>query len=399
MASRKISADRIWPVAGPPIDHGVIVIDDANTIIDVGTIDQFEPGSIEFYSGDIVPGFINTHCHLELSHMKGVIPTGTKLIPFIRDIVNKRTGDSSIISEAIRSAEDEMIQSGIVAVGDISNTPDTFPTKEKNRLRYHTFIEVFDFLQGGSEAENIYKNARRIYQSLRLPSGHKKAMVPHAPYSVSQDLYALLRKEGISEDSTTSIHMQETQDEMELFSERKGAFYHFFEGFGKDIRHFQPNDQRPQLHAMAHMDAGRRTLMVHNTCTSASDINAARNWSKNVFWSTCANANLYIENRLPDYKVFIDSNARMTIGTDSLASNWQLNILEEMKTIHRYNSWIPFEKLLTWATVNGAQALGFDEILGTIQPGKSPGLVLITYPSGRKYWHHDAVAKLIVPSR
>ncbi|MBK6273708.1 MAG: amidohydrolase family protein [Saprospirales bacterium] len=96
-----------------------------------------------------------------------------------------------------------------------------------------------------------------------------------------------------------------------------------------------------------------------------------------TFWATCPNANLYIENRLPNYKNFLETNAQVCIGTDSLTSNWQLNILEEMKTILKFSSYLDFETVLKWATLNGAKALGFADSLGSIEIGKTPGLVLI----------------------
>ena len=111
--------------------------------------------------------------------------------------------------------------------------------------------------------------------------------------------------------------------------------------------------------------------------TTKQDIQAAISWNPNCYWATCPNANLYIENRLPDYKIFCDSNAKVTIGTDSLTSNWQLSVWEEIQTIRKYQSYLPLETLLTWATINGAEALGFEERLGSITIGKQPGLVHI----------------------
>ena len=111
-------------------------------------------------------------------------------------------------------------------------------------------------------------------------------------------------------------------------------------------------------------------------CT-ADDISTAHEWSDKVYWATCANANLYIENRLPNYQLFLDGNAKMTIGTDSLTSNWQLSVLDEMKTISKYQSYVSFETLLRWATLNGAEALGYEKDLGSLEVGKTPGLNLL----------------------
>ena len=143
------------------------------------------------------------------------------------------------------------------------------------------------------------------------------------------------------------------------------------------------------------MNPENRTLFVHNTLTSQADIEAAQAWSPNVFWATCANANLYIENRLPNYQHFINTNARMTIGTDSLTSNWQLSILEEMKTIQRFQSYLSFDILLKWATLNGAQALGFDDTLGSIEVGKTPGLSLLNLKKDKILRGDTKVKKLV----
>ena len=139
----------------------------------------------------------------------------------------------------------------------------------------------------------------------------------------------------------------------------------------------------------------RRTLLVHNSISDVLDIRAAQAWNQNIYWTTCANANLYIENRLPDYEAFIDAGARMTIGTDSLTSNWSLSIWDEIKTISRYNSYLNFEDLIQWATLNGAEALGFEKELGSIAPGKTPGINLIKFPTKYEYIAEGTVEKLL----
>jgi cytosine/adenosine deaminase-related metal-dependent hydrolase len=126
------------------------------------------------------------------------------------------------------------------------------------------------------------------------------------------------------------------------------------------------------------------------------DIQAAQRWGgDNVYWITCPNANLYIENRLPDYRHFIDTNANIAIGTDSLTSNWQLSILDEMKAIAKYQSYIPLEMLLRWATLNGAEALGFEDTLGSLVVGKTPGLNLLNIGKDFKLMDDTTVTKLV----
>lgn len=373
---RKISADRIFPVSSAPIYNGVIILDEAGKILALEDRGQHDPASLEIHRGVLIPAFINTHCHLELSHMKGVVDTGTALIPFITGVVTKRNMAPEIILEAIRQAEQEMLDGGIVAVGDISNVPDTFATKAAGRLRYYTFVEAFDFLQD-KEAERVFDASRAVFDQLEAEQGGRKALVPHAPYSVSKSLFQKIRQFNAGEKRTISIHNQETPPENELFLKGKSAFTDFYAGFGISLEGFEALGKTAIHYAIQHLDPNHRTLFVHNTLSTREDIAAAQAWSAETYWASCPNANLYIENRLPDYSAFIDANARVTLGTDSLTSNWQLSILEEMKTISRYQSYVPFENLLRWATLNGAEALGFNDTLGSLEAGKTPGLLLL----------------------
>ena len=370
---RKITADWLFPISSEPIENGVLIVDETGKILKIDHRDNHDAASLEQHKGVLVPGFVNTHCHLELSHMKGKVATGTTLIPFITGVVTQRGAAAEVIADAIETAEKEMIEGGIVAVGDISNVTDTFFQKAKGNLRYYTFVEMFDFLQD-QNAEAEFAKYKAVYDALPLAKGSQKTVVPHAPYSVSRTLFKKLNALNSKENVTISIHNQETQPEQDLFLHGKGDFYDFYGKFGVSLDAFKPSGKTAIHYALENMVPSVKTLFVHNTLTSKADIGAAQMWSENVYWATCPNANLYIENRLPNYQNFIAENARMTIGTDSLTSNWQLSILEEMKTIQRFQSYIPFEILIKWATLNGAKALGFDDTLGSFDIGKTPGI-------------------------
>ena len=374
---RKITADWLCPVSSEPIENGVIITDNEGKILSIEPRNSQDPGSLETHRGILTPGFINTHCHLELSHMQGKVDTGTGLIPFITGVVTQRNASAEIIAEAIQKAEQEMFDGGIVAVGDISNATDTFAVKAGGRLRYYTFLELFDFLQD-SGAQKAFLDGLAVYEKLELAAGSARSFVPHAPYSVSKSLFEKINAFNPKSNITVSIHNQETPPEELLFLEKKGAFLDFYGNFGISLEQFEAIGKSSIYYALAHMNPANRSIFVHNTLTTRADIEAAQAWSPHVYWATCPNANLYIENRLPNYSAFIDTQARVTIGTDSLTSNWQLSVLEEMKTIARYQSYVPFSTMLRWATLNGAQALGFEDTLGSFDVGKTPGILLIS---------------------
>ena len=390
----KITAKKIFDGNGNIWENTLLTLDQDGTILSIDRLSDADT-DVQNLQGFICPGFVNTHCHLELSHMKGKVDTGTGLIPFIKNVVTKRDADPEDIQEAIRQADAEMYENGIVAVGDISNKKDTQQVKYQSQIAYYTFVEMFDFMQE-SLAESTFQQYNDVYQYFEENHLNKKSIVPHAPYSVSDSLYKRIHEHNTGL-KTISIHNEETPDEISLFLDKSGGFPEFFGGFGFPMDDFTPTGKMPLFHAIQRLDPVHRTLFVHNTLTTVEGIIAAHHWSDKVYWTTCANANLYIENRLPDYRLFLDQQAKMTIGTDSLTSNWQLSVWEEIKTIHKYASYVPFPELIVWATKNGAEALGYENIFGTIEVGKKPGLVAlenITESDGR-YYLENATAERV----
>ncbi len=370
------TADYLYPIAKPPIRNGVITLDDAGQI--VGILDPASPDytapatAPQRLEGMLIPGFINAHCHLELSHLRGVSKTGKTLLPFLVDVVTLREVPREQIKAAIIEQDRLMWEAGIQAVGDICNTLDTAEVKRNSPIVYYSFVEHFDFLQG-HRAEATREQYAPVYAGQPEP----KSAVPHAPYTVSDALYPLINARNTGTE-TISIHNQETAAEDELFEHGTGPFLEFFAGFGVTLDDFEAPGTPSLYHALRRMDPTKRTLFVHNTLTTRAAIQAAEEWGKNgVYWATCPNANLYIENRLPRYERFLETGVKVCIGTDSLTSNWQLDVLEELRTISRYQSTVPFDDLLRWATLNGAEALQLDDRLGSLEVGKRPGLLLL----------------------
>lgn len=390
---KKFTADYLYPVSEPRREAAVIVTDEDGTILSIDALANHDPASVASFRGAIVPGFVNTHCHLELSHMRGKVDTGTGLLPFLRSVVKFRNMAQEEIDAAIRAADREMYEAGIVAVGDISNKLDTAEVKNESKLRYYTFVEMFDFLQEAG-AEETFARYLPVFEGQSTAHGNRKSVVPHAPYTVSKALFSRLR--GMQgPDETISIHNQETSHEDAFFLNKTGGFIDFYDMFQFSLDDFQPSGRHSIAYAMENMNPQQRTLFVHNTMTRPEDIAAAQAWSDRVYWATCPNANLFIENRLPNYRYFMDASARMTIGTDSLTSNWQLSVLEEMKTIARYQSYVPFDILLRWATLNGAEALGFEADLGSIEVGKRPGLNLLNLEGDGRIGADTTVQRLV----
>ncbi|WP_120517524.1 amidohydrolase family protein [Chitinophaga barathri] len=331
--------------------------------------------------GWLCPGFINTHCHLELSHMKGLIPEGTGLPLFLQSVMEQReTPPPEAVLDAMDKAVAAMKAEGIVAVGDICNTAASLPLKTRPGMYWHSFVECMGFIDAAAP--------RRLEHSLAVlarfrEKGMPGSLVPHAPYSVSATLFKLLA--GMENNIPVTIHNQESASEDSLYRSKTGAFLDFYKHFNMDISGFGMTGKTSLQSYLPYFSSTPRMLLVHNTYTQPEDIRYATAREQEIFWCLCPNANLYIESRLPDVTAFISEGARITLGTDSLASNRQLSIWAEINTIHQHFPEIPMATILQWATLNGAKALGISATYGSLEKGKKPGLVQIHNGNAKAY--------------
>lgn len=379
---RKFTADYIF--TGHEILPGNFVLITTLEGEVINIVDNQDAGdNIQTFKGLLAPGFINAHCHLELSHLKNLIVPGGGLVDFVQQVMRNRSSVEEAKLQAMQAAAQEMYGNGIVAVGDICNTPDSITVKKQSSLHWHNFIEVSGFIDavatkrladGQAVSTNFYTN--KLTQT---------SLSPHAPYSVSKTLFAQLNQATTNQ--LISIHNQECSAEDELYQNKSGDFLDLYKNFGIDIDAFQPTGKTSLQSWLPYFKNNQSILSVHNTFTSAADIDfykshciATEQTESNLslFFCLCINANKYIEQALPPIELLRKNNCPIVIGTDSYASNWQLSILEEIKTIQfaTANS-IPLTEILQWATINGARALQMEKIVGSFEKNKKPGIVLI----------------------
>ncbi len=360
-------------------EGNVLITDDNGVFMDI--ILQNEAGdNIEFFNGILSPGFINAHCHLELSHFKGLIPEKTGLVEFVFKIITERHFAEEEILSAVEAAENEMLQNGIVAVGDICNNSITIAQKNKQRLRYHNFIEVAGFVP--SDAKSRFETAVETQKQFLSTINHQPSTVsPHAPYSVSPELFKLIN--NLLNNNLVTIHNQETSAEDVFFNYRTGDFLNLYEKLNIDISFFKASNKNSLQIFLPYFTKGQSLILVHDVTTTKEDIKFAQLSTINhqlstLYFCLCPNANLYITDKLPDVNMLVDKHCNIILGTDSLASNHQLSILEEIKILQQNFPQIELSTMLQWATINGAVALQMDDNLGSFEKGKQPGVVLIT---------------------
>ncbi len=320
-----ISADKIYAINTTPLGDVVIVLDNRGLIMDVIASKEIDPLKIEHHQGYICPGFVNTHCHLELSFMKNKIEAGQGLHNFIKEVETLKKPNDEEVLEAIKAAGKEMYANGIVAVGDISNTANTFAYKANSpKIYYHTFLEIYAFDE--TRADAAFERGLKLQDELREFLDNRiylqSSITPHAPYSASVKLLDLFSEHAKKHNSILTIHNQETEDENLFFTEKKGNILDRLKSFNIPTDDWQAPGKSSLQATLPHLPAANKLQLVHNTFTNQEDILFANDYNKNLFWCFCINANLYIENKVPDVNLFLQNNCNITLGTDSYASNW-----------------------------------------------------------------------------
>lgn len=354
-------------------EHSVIVLDDDNKLKEIVMMQSVPADKLEVYEGIITPGFINAHCHLELSHLHKQIRQNTGFTGFAIELMSKRFSYSQeLIQEAMWIAEEQMWENGIVAVGDISNSADSFEIKAKSDLYFHTFIELIAL--NPSLAEKVMAAGKETLSKIKRD---KATLSPHAPYSVSFELMQAISK-ACSIGLPLTIHNQESAAENEFFEKGTGRVLDLYKHLNIDISYYTPHDKSSLQSYLTNLPADKNVILVHNTFTNNDDVVYAENYSKNLYWCLCPNANLYIENNFPDIKNLVKNNRKIVIGTDSLASNHQLSVISELNILLNNFKEITPAQTLTWATSNGAKALGIEDRYGSYLATQKPGLNLIS---------------------
>lgn len=388
---RYLQGKRIFPMHTNPVDDHVLILQDDESIAGIVPASEIDPTLIEHHAGYILPGFVNAHCHLELSHLLHVFPEKTGLPGFLSLVVQQRAAEPDLVQQAMQDADAYMWQHGIVAVGDISNVADTFALKAQSKIYYHTFIELLAF--DPARAPQLMEKGKALLaqaNSFNL----KASFAPHAPYSINEPLVKAITHHCAENGLPTSVHMLESNDENELYVQSTGLFRKLYREMGVAIdQFFSPTGKTSLASILPWFNQEVPTLLVHNTIATAWDAEWAEEMHPNLFWCMCPNANRFIEDRLPDIPMLQKEVQYITIGTDSLASNHQLSIASELQTIHIAFPEIKLPDLFRWATYYGAKALQIDHRFGSLEPGKRPGIIALETETADGQWKVTRLTK------
>ena len=376
MTRKRITASLVYTLDAEPIRNGFVEYDDEDgTVLAVGQCSSEE----EVSEGAIVPGFVNGHCHVELSHLHGKFVKGSGMAGFIDQINALRDwAGRERKQELVKEWMDKMWADGVSAMADISNDDSSFDIKAGHKMYTRTFLEVF-----GSEPEmcdGVMTEVSEL-QKVADAAGIDAAPTPHSCYTMSPQLLTASAAAGL-ERGYLSYHSQESQEEEDLLLSGTGAMYEnrLRNGMStppvtgeSSLKYFL--NRLGYAHAAPYDE---HILLVHNVCLRQDDIDAAKKVMKNVYWVVCPLSNMFIHNALPPIPLMRENGLDIMLGTDSLSSNDDLDMVAEMACLHRNFPEVPMEEILRWASLNGARFLGKDDMLGALKPGMKPGIVRIS---------------------
>jgi cytosine/adenosine deaminase-related metal-dependent hydrolase len=345
----------------------VALVHDSGTICSVEALPEAPSHALE---GWLCPGMINAHCHTELSHLHGKLDEGTGLDAFIRSVGAQRAATPEEIVAASRKAMEMMVNWGVVGLGDICNTVHASTAPTGLPIEVHAFIELFAFLP--ERAPAVLANG---YEKVKAFKSHA-SLTPHAPYSLSLPLMQGIAEWSLAHGGVLSFHNQESASEDELFRYKRGSMYDRLLSFGFDLSNWDAPGCTSLQYWLPKFPQDTPLILVHNTFTTAEDVAFAQALDTQLYWCLCPRANWFIERRVPPAEMLHKAGVQLLLGTDSLASNYNLNLLEEMIWLQTRFPMISTPELFRWACSNGAEAFGWHH-LGRLEAGKRPGIFLL----------------------
>ncbi len=369
---KRFTAEYVYTLTGEPLRHAFVEVEEDGTVIRTGLCPEDE----KVGPGILCPGFVNAHCHVELSYMKGMFRKGTGMAGFI-DQINALRDTSSMEDKliALKEAMDGMWNQGVQAMADISNCADSFAVKAAHPMYTRTFLEVFGAVP--EECEDVMKGVRELQEKAHA-FGLDAAPTPHSCYTMSPELVSASSAAGL-EDGFLSFHSEESDEEEQMMMSGSGPMWDNRVANGIPTPPVTGTSSL-EYFLMRLRAAGLRepvqghVLLVHECCLTPEGAAAAKKALAQPFLAACPLSNRFIHNMLPPIPVMRASGIPICVGTDSLSSNDELNMAAELACLQEAFD-VPVQELLTWACLNGARFLGKEDVMGTLEAGKKPGVV------------------------
>jgi aminodeoxyfutalosine deaminase len=373
----------VYPLASHPIEEGVVRVANGH-IVSVG---KYQPGEAIVDLGDValLPGFINAHTHLEFSRPEK--PLGRAGMPFadwIGEVVAYRQGltaDGTSLADHARQATiaglRESVNAGVAGIGEIATghwPAEIFESHED--VCGTVFLELLGL---APERTEPLLSAAREHVRLTHQSSFRRGLSPHAPYTVPLDLLQRVCQLSAEQQIPLAMHLAESTAELELLRSHSGPLVERL----KELSAWYPGSLSRGLRPLDYLEmlsAAHQVLVIHGNFLAREEMEfvAAQRGKMTVVY--CPRTQAYFPHGAYPLAEMLACGVRVAIGTDSRASNPDLSILSELRHIARHHRSVAPEEILKMGTLYGAEALGLEDQLGSLAPGKKAAFALVPLP-------------------
>ena len=369
-----LRAKYVMPDSRTVIENGAVAIQ-GSKIVDVGLYPSIRSSGTspihDLGEAVLTPGLVNAHTHLDLTSSADSVQRTPKFTDWIFQIVGKRT--PSTIKPSVREGVQQSLTGGVTTVGDIDGTGGSMQILRDTPIRKVVFFEVLGF-----SGERAAMGLTRLATYLGAPPASDSlltfALSPHAPYSTSAEIYRQCVASGLS----VCTHIAETTEEFEFLSSGTGAFLDYLEAFSISTAEWIP----PQLTPVQYMETlgilREDSLLVHCNYLTDADLGLIAESGASVVF--CPRSHHYFYHTDHPVLQLIESGINVAIGTDSLASNWSLSLLDELQFLARTQPCLRPETLIDMVTCNGANALGLEQV-GRLEKDWQADIIAVKIPN------------------
>ncbi len=371
----------VVPVDGPVIEDGAMFIYEGR-IADVGRATDLHPTPVIDYGDAVIcPGFVNAHTHLELTHLEGRVPPSPDFVHWLKRLtgllmVQPATPDN--VAEAVRAGIVRSLAAGVTTIGDITRRP-AWSRKPlaASPIRAVSFGEVIAMGRLRIQLNERLEAAASVeYQSNRMRIG----ISPHAPYTIEPDGLRACAERARRMNAPLCIHLAETAEEATFTRSRSGRFKEFLQEMGIWDEDIPLADCSPIELCQTTGVLGKRTVIAHGNYLCDEDIQNIAESGPSVAY--CPRTHHAFGHPPHRFREMLRAGINVCIGTDSLASNPSLSILDELRFLRQQHPEVAAHDLMAMGTIRGAAALGYGDEVGSLTVGKAADMVVIPIETG-----------------
>lgn len=384
-----LQARVVFTVDGPPIEHGVVTIE-AGRIVAVGKKTR---GQAVRDLGDValMPGFVNTHTHLEFSHLRQPLgEAGMRLPDWIRLVIAERGRGDTTAADTVAAGIEESVAAGVTTLGEIATAP--FESYTSSDVHLTLLSEVIGFSR--ARAASAFAAAKERFAAVVTNPRLRQGVSPHAPYTVSPTLLERLIGLARQRDMPVAMHLAESPEELQFLAEGRGPFQELLEERSMWDADAIPLNSCPRDY-LRMLSAAPRALVIHGNYLADDEREFLAAQSDHMSLVYCPRTHAYFQHSPYPLDELLATGVRVVLGTDSRASNPELSLFAEMRHVAKAHPSIAPAVILRMATLDGANALGWATEVGSLTPGKSADLVAVPLPPGASGAGNELLAAVL----